>query len=89
MLVSPQSDLDIFYAVRFVLQAYKPDIWHGGTLVDFNDICSEFSTGWRKTAVRSYEAETWFWTLDCAHKLLPETAILYSKQIQLRGSQEV
>ncbi|KAI3334826.1 hypothetical protein F4824DRAFT_467366 [Ustulina deusta] len=63
-LVVGQLHLDFFYAIGFVLEAYKPDNWHGGRLIDYNDICSPFSKGWYATEVRQREAEKWFWTLD-------------------------
>ncbi|KAJ9155214.1 hypothetical protein NKR23_g2126 [Pleurostoma richardsiae] len=59
-----QRHLDFFYATGFALQPYWPDNWRGGRLVDFNDACSPFSKGWRKTAVRPRDAAKWFQTSD-------------------------
>ncbi|KAI1127844.1 hypothetical protein F5Y10DRAFT_292536 [Nemania abortiva] len=59
-----QVHLDFFYAIGFALEAYKPDNWHGGRLIDINDICSPFSLGWRVTRVCQRQAEKWFWTFD-------------------------
>ncbi|KAK3309283.1 uncharacterized protein B0T15DRAFT_376043, partial [Chaetomium strumarium] len=59
-----QAHLDFFYAVGFAMEAYKPDNWRGGRLVDFNDVCSPFTIGWTRTAVVPRDAQTWFWTLD-------------------------
>jgi hypothetical protein len=70
-----QCHLDFFYALGFALEAYKPDNWHGGRLIDLNDICSPFSGGWRKGAVRPRDAKKWFWSLDfgqdpvCTHRI--------------------
>ncbi|KAK4195588.1 hypothetical protein QBC40DRAFT_343372 [Triangularia verruculosa] len=72
-----QSHLDFFYALGFALEAYKPDNWHGGRLVDLNDICSPFSDGWQKAAVRPRDAKKWFSSLGfvqdstCSHKIVP------------------
>lgn len=63
-LVIGQAHLDFFYAVGFALEAYKPDNWHGGRLIDLNDICSPLSRGWRATEVCERKADRWFWTLD-------------------------
>jgi hypothetical protein len=59
-----QAHLDFFYALGFSMEAYKPDNWRGGRLVDFNDISSPFTVGWTRTAVLPRDAKTWFWTLD-------------------------
>lgn len=66
-----QIHLDFFYAVGFALEPYKPDNWHGGRLVDLNDICSAFSIGWRWRAVCSCKAEEFFWTLDVTESYYP------------------
>lgn len=71
-----QSHLDFFYEVGLVLEAYKPDNWHGGRLLDYNDICSVFSRGWRRTAVRSYNAEKWSWTLDCTEATIRDRKLV-------------
>lgn len=64
-IVVGQAHLDFFYAIGFALEAYKPDNWHGGSLIDFNDLSSPFSTDWKGTAVLRREAEKWFWTREC------------------------
>lgn len=53
-----QLHLDFFYTVGFALEAYKPDNWHGGRLIDYNDIFSPFTKGWR--AVRQHDSSKWF-----------------------------
>ncbi|AEO65303.1 uncharacterized protein THITE_2112159 [Thermothielavioides terrestris NRRL 8126] len=58
-----QAHLDFFYAMGFAMEAYKPDNWRGGRLVDFNDVSAPFSTGWRLSAVAVRDARAWFWTL--------------------------
>lgn len=58
-----QAHLDFFYAMGFAMEAYKPDNWRGGRLVDFNDVSAPFSTGWRRSAIVSRDAGVWFWTL--------------------------
>ncbi len=59
-----QKHLDFFCATGFAVEAYKPDNWHGGRLVDLNDLCSPFRKGWYPNRIRPRAAETWFWTLD-------------------------
>ncbi|KAH9909791.1 hypothetical protein F4778DRAFT_789104 [Xylariomycetidae sp. FL2044] len=71
-----QMHLDFFYAIGFAMEAYKPDNWHGGRLVDLNDICSPFCRGWRAGSVYPREATTWFWTLDYTRgPAIPRTII--------------
>ncbi|KLU92597.1 hypothetical protein MAPG_11542 [Magnaporthiopsis poae ATCC 64411] len=60
-----QAHLDFFYALGFALDPYKPDNWHGGRLVDYNDICPPFTRGWSRHSVCRCEAEEWFWTREC------------------------
>jgi hypothetical protein len=75
-----QAHLDFFYALGFSMEAYKPDNWHGGRLVDFSDISSPFTVGWARTTVRPRDAKTWFWTLDfrndraVSHKIVRRSA---------------
>ena len=82
-----QSHLDFFYAMGFALEAYKPDNWHGGRLIDFNDICSPLSQGWCKTAVRARDAKVWFWTLDVVQapvrKIIRRTSKSSARRLQL------
>ncbi|KAF2968975.1 hypothetical protein GQX73_g4612 [Xylaria multiplex] len=59
-----QLHLDFFYAVGFSLEPFKPDNWHGGRLVDCNDICSVFTRGWRAARWGQFDAKQWFRTLD-------------------------
>lgn len=59
------AHLDFFYAVSFTLEPYKPDNWHGGRLVDHDDICSPFTYGWSRHSIYHREAETWSWTREC------------------------
>ncbi|KAI0862613.1 hypothetical protein F4860DRAFT_106724 [Xylaria cubensis] len=75
-LVIAQLHLDFFYAIGFALEAYKPDNWHGGKLIDFNDICSPFSVGWSATVVRQRRASEWFWTLDFVQGLITRRRII-------------
>jgi len=64
-IVVGQAHLDFFHAIGFALEPYKPGNWHGGRLIDFNDLCSPFSEDWKRTAVYCREAEKWFWTREC------------------------
>ncbi|KAK3939768.1 hypothetical protein QBC46DRAFT_408948 [Diplogelasinospora grovesii] len=59
-----QTHLDFFYATGFAMEAFKQDNWHGGRLIDMNDVCSPFAKGWYPTGIRPRVAETWFWTLE-------------------------
>ncbi|KAI1167420.1 hypothetical protein F5B18DRAFT_601738 [Nemania serpens] len=71
-----QIHLDFFYAIGFALEAYKPDNWHGGRLIDCNDICSPFSIGWRATRVRQRNADEWFWTSDFVRGVIMRRRII-------------
>ena len=59
-----QAHLDFFRAVGFSLGSYKPDNWHGGRLIDMNDIYSPFTRGWNKYTMEYRDAKEFFWTLD-------------------------
>lgn len=59
-----QAHLDFFYAMRFAVQGYNPENWHGGRLIDMNDVSAPFTTGWRRPSITPRDAKTWFWTLD-------------------------
>jgi len=59
-----QAHLDLFYALGFAMEEYKPDNWRGGRLVDHNDVCSPFTRGWTRYGVYRRDAEKWFWTLE-------------------------
>ncbi|KAH7146194.1 hypothetical protein EDB81DRAFT_842429 [Dactylonectria macrodidyma] len=60
-----QLHLDFFYAVGLALGPYKCDNWHGGRLVDLNDIRTPYGIGWNRSLVRPRVANKWFLTLDC------------------------
>ncbi|KAI1174874.1 hypothetical protein F4777DRAFT_579612 [Nemania sp. FL0916] len=62
-LVVGQAHLDFFYAMGFSVQPYKPNNWHGGRLVDCNDISTAVSGAWHPTFVHDFEAQEYFWTL--------------------------
>ncbi|KAH6972620.1 hypothetical protein EDB80DRAFT_743580 [Ilyonectria destructans] len=59
-----QCHLDFFHAIGFALGPYKCDNWHGGRLIDLNDIRTPYGIGWTKSLVRHRDAEKWFSTLD-------------------------
>lgn len=72
-----QAHLDFFYAVGFAMEPYKPDNWHGGRLIDINDVCSPLTPGWSPTAVVPRNAKSWFCWLgftnswDITRKIVP------------------
>lgn len=55
-----QTHLDFFYAVGFAMEQYKPDNWHGGRLIDLNDVCSPLNISWSPTDVVPRDAKSWF-----------------------------
>ncbi|KAK4144475.1 uncharacterized protein C8A04DRAFT_27661 [Dichotomopilus funicola] len=77
-----QGHLDFFYAIGFVMEAYKPDNWRGGRLVDFNDVSAPFSTGWRPSAVVPRDAGAWFWTLGFENERRIERKIVTGSRAQ-------
>ncbi|KAH7019686.1 hypothetical protein EDB80DRAFT_759811 [Ilyonectria destructans] len=58
-----QRHLSFFHSVGFALGPYKCDNWHGGRLIDLNDIRTPYGIGWMKSSVRHRDAKTWFSTL--------------------------
>lgn len=58
-----QRHLSFFHSVGFALGPYKFDNWHGGRLIDLNDIRTPYGIGWMKSSVRHRDAKTWFSTL--------------------------
>ena len=71
-----QAHLDFFYAMAFAMEAYKPDNWRGGRLVDFNDVSAPFSKGWRRSAIVLRDAGVWFWTLGFEEERRVERSIV-------------
>lgn len=44
-----QKYMNFFYALGFAMEAYKPDSWRDGRLVDMNAVCSVFTKGWSRS----------------------------------------
>ncbi len=59
-----QQHLDFFFAVGFDMAPWNPYNWHGGRLVDMNDVCSAFNKNWKQRRVCKRDARHWFRVLD-------------------------
>ena len=80
-----QAHLDFFYAMGFAMEAYKPENWQGGRLVDFNDVSAPFSTGWGLSAVVLRDAGVWFWTLGFEDERRVERKIVMGSRARRGG----